>query len=159
MKQYFYSDGLAKHGPYSFEELRGKKISRNTMVWFHPMKDWQPAGEIPELEELFIMEPPEVKSGRSGRVMTDQIYTVHNRPPRTYLVESILVTFFCCMPFGIVGIINAARVESQFNSGDLEGAKRSSEEAGRWTKIGFWLGIAIVMVYLVFMLFGIVFNL
>ena len=104
------------------------------------------------------MEPPEVKSGKSGKVMTDQIYTAHNRPPRTSLVESILVTFFCCMPFGIVGIINAARVESQFNSGDLEGARRSSGEAGRWTKICFWLGIAVVMVYLVFMLFGIVFN-
>ena len=63
------------------------------------MKDWQKAGEIPELEELFIMEPPEVKSGRSGRVMTDQVYTAHNRPPRTLLVETITGDFLLLYAF------------------------------------------------------------
>ena len=31
-----------------------------------------------------------------------------NVQPKTWLVESILVTLFCCLPFGIVGIVNAA---------------------------------------------------
>lgn len=39
-------------------------------------------------------------------------------PPKNHLVEAILVTLFCCLPFGIVGIINAARVENAFYSGD-----------------------------------------
>src|SRR4029079_6010877 len=37
-----------------------------------------------------------------------------NRPPKSWLAESILVTLFCCMPFGIAGIVNASRVESRF---------------------------------------------
>ncbi len=28
-------------------------------------------------------------------------------PPKNHLVEAILVTLFCCLPFGIVGIVNA----------------------------------------------------
>lgn len=72
-----------------------------------------------------------------------------NQPPKTWLLESILVTLFCCLPFGIAGIVNAAKVESRFYAGDIEGAKRASHEAGKWTKIGFWLGLAGVVIYLI----------
>jgi hypothetical protein len=73
-----------------------------------------------------------------------------SRPPKTWLVESILVTLFCCLPFGIVGIINASKVESRFYSGDVDGAIRASEEAARWTKIGFWVGLSVVVLYFLF---------
>lgn len=150
MKQYYYSDGLKKHGPFSLEELRHKKLNRNTMVWTDPMEKWIPAEQLPELEGSFSQEPPEVESGRySEKSLSDQ------RPPRTWLVESILVTVFCCLPFGIAGIVNAARVESRFSCGDVEGARRSSEEAGKWTKIGFWIGVAWVAICFAFIAFGI----
>lgn len=61
--------------------------------------------------------------------------------PRTWLVESILVTFICCMPFGIVGIIHAAKVNDLWNIGDTVAALEASREARRWTMIGFWLGL------------------
>ena len=35
-------------------------------------------------------------------------------PPKTWLVESILVTLFCCLPFGVVAIVNSSKVESHF---------------------------------------------
>ncbi len=63
-------------------------------------------------------------------------------PPKNWLVEAILVTLFCCLPFGIVGIVFAAQVNSKYVSGDYDGALQASREAGKWTKIGFWLGIA-----------------
>jgi hypothetical protein len=70
--------------------------------------------------------------------------------PKTWMVESILVTLFCCLPFGIAGIVNAANVSSRFNAGDLDGAKLASQSAGKWTKIGFWIGIIAIVLYLVF---------
>jgi hypothetical protein len=63
-------------------------------------------------------------------------------PPKNWLVEAILVTIFCCLPFGIVGIVFASQVNSKYSSGDYSGALQASREAGKWTKIGFWLGIA-----------------
>ena len=156
MREYFYSDGLTKHGPFSLDELKEKQLSRNTMVWKHPMEKWIPAEELPELQEYFSTQPPEFRSsGRSESPLPQSSYEAEQRPPRTWLIESILVTIFCCLPFGIAGIINAAKVESRFNCGDLSGAKRSSEEAGKWTKIGFWIGIASIAIYFVFMLFAI----
>ncbi len=68
--------------------------------------------------------------------------------PKNWLVESILVTIFCCLPFGIVGIINAAQVSSRYAAGQYEEAERSSREAGKWTKIGFWIGLAVIALYI-----------
>ena len=74
-------------------------------------------------------------------------YFQQQNPPKSYLVESILVTVFCCMPFGIVGIVNAANVESRFKNGDYDGAIKASEEAKRWTMIGFWAGLIFGILY------------
>lgn len=70
-------------------------------------------------------------------------------PPKNYLVESILVLLFCCLPFGIVGLINAARVESTFYAGDEDEAARLSHEAGKWVKIGFFTGLCVIVLYFV----------
>ena len=32
-------------------------------------------------------------------------------PPSTWLITAILTTIFCCMPFGLAGVVYAARVE------------------------------------------------
>lgn len=71
-------------------------------------------------------------------------------PPKNWLVESILVTIFCCLPFGIAGIVFASRVNSAWTAGDFAGAQKASQEAGKWTKIGFFVGIAVnVILWLV----------
>jgi hypothetical protein len=59
-----------------------------------------------------------------------------------WLVEAILVTLLCCLPFGVVGIIFAAQVNTKQQAGDMEGAEKSRREAAKWTKLGFWIGIA-----------------
>ncbi|HEX5553787.1 MAG TPA: CD225/dispanin family protein [Chitinophagaceae bacterium] len=69
--------------------------------------------------------------------------------PKNWLVESILVTIFCCLPFGIVGIIFAAQVNSKFDGGDYPGALKASKDAGKWTKIGFFVGIAVIVIGLI----------
>jgi len=69
--------------------------------------------------------------------------------PKNWLVESILVTIFCCLPFGIAGIVNAASVNSRYDAGDYAEAARLSQQAGKWTKIGFWVGIAVIAIYII----------
>jgi Interferon-induced transmembrane protein len=67
--------------------------------------------------------------------------------PKNWLIESILATIFCCLPFGVAGIVFAAQVNSKYDEGDYEGALRSSKEAGRWTKISFFVQLAIVILW------------
>ncbi len=39
------------------------------------------------------------------------------------LVQAILVTAFCCLPFGIVSIVFAAQVNGKVAAGDVRGAR------------------------------------
>ena len=73
-----------------------------------------------------------------------------------WLVEAILVTLLCCLPFGAVGIIFAAQVNTKQQAGDMEGAEKSRREAAKWTKIGFWVGLGCIILYFLFwVVFGV----
>ena len=58
-----------------------------------------------------------------------------------YLVGSILVTLFCCLPFGVIGIIYAAQANSKLACGDLPGALAAARTAKTFTWWGFILGL------------------
>lgn len=60
-----------------------------------------------------------------------------------YLLPSILVTFCCCLPLGVVAIIFAAQVNSKQAAGDIAGAMEASRKAKMFCWIAFGLGILI----------------
>jgi len=67
--------------------------------------------------------------------------------PESNLVWAILVTIFCCLPFGIVAIVYAAQVDAMLNSGDYEGACESSEKARNWCIASMVCGIIWAIFY------------
>ena len=73
------------------------------------------------------------------------IATPRNGAPQeeipTHLLRSILVTIFCCLPLGIVGIVYASKVSSLMTSGRIDEAKAASESAGKWSLWGLILGL------------------
>lgn len=152
MKKYFYTIGTNNYGPFTLDELKEKKISRETKVWFQGLGEWKPAGEVPELTEIFKLVPPPITKSNPNIKNMDNLN--NQKPPKTWLVESILVTLFCCLPFGIAGIVNASKVESRFYAGDIEGANRSSADAKKWTTISFWIGLAVGLIYLIVAIVG-----
>ncbi len=42
-----------------------------------------------------------------------------------------------------MGIVKASNVESMWRRGDMVGAEAASQSAGFWTKLGFWIGLAL----------------
>lgn len=163
MKQYYYSDGTKKVGPFSLEELKAQNITRDTPVWCHPMPKWKAAGEIPDLEELFGTVPPDLNNvepkQEHRQERKQENYTSKPPMPKTWLVESILATLFCCLPFGIIGIVYAARVESSYSRGDYQTADRSSKEAGRWTKLSIFLALALYILIFILIASGVTIGL
>ncbi|HEX3998915.1 MAG TPA: CD225/dispanin family protein [Pirellulales bacterium] len=65
----------------------------------------------------------------------------------SYLVQSILATCFCCMPFGIVAIVYAAQVGSKLAVGDYSGAQLSSDSAKMWCWISFGIWVVGAVIY------------
>ena len=72
-----------------------------------------------------------------------------------YLVQAILTTVFCCLPFGIVAIVYAAQVNSKLAGGDLQGALDSSGKAKTWTWVAFLCGLVPMLFYVVLMIIGV----
>jgi hypothetical protein len=58
-----------------------------------------------------------------------------------YLTQSILVTLCCCLPFGIVAIVNAAKVNPLIAAGDYAQAQEASDAAKKWCMVSFVLGV------------------
>lgn len=67
--------------------------------------------------------------------------------PKTWLVEAILATLFCCMPFGLVGIVYASKVSAYFESGNEAAAQMASAEAKKWTLITVGVGVLWWLLY------------
>ncbi len=68
--------------------------------------------------------------------------------PDNYLVWSILVTLFCCLPFGVVAIVKSCAVDSAYNSGNLELAQAEAAAAKKWCLIGACIGAVTGFLYI-----------
>ena len=71
-----------------------------------------------------------------------------------YLAQAILVTLFCCVPFGIVGIVYAAQVNGKLVAGDYAGAVEDSRKARTWCWLSFGIGLGWVVIWLFFAIVG-----
>lgn len=70
--------------------------------------------------------------------------------PDNYLVWAILTTVLCCLPFGIVSIVNSTKVNTLWAQGDVAGAQAASEAAKKWAKIAAIVGVIAGVLYAIF---------
>lgn len=75
--------------------------------------------------------------------------------PNNYLAWAIISTVLCCLPFGIVAIVYASKVDPAWSSGDRLGAERASRMAKNWTIAAVVPGVLIMLLYIGLMLFGV----
>lgn len=69
--------------------------------------------------------------------------------PNNYLVWSILTTLFCCLPLGIVAIIQSTKVDSLYSGGQYAAADKASADAKKWNVWGLGIGLVVVVLYLI----------
>lgn len=165
MREYYYLIGQTKMGPYSLDELLKQPLSRDTKIWYDGLPNWTNAVDMPEFAGYFASSPPPPpapaapppppQASTGGYMPPPQPQRPNAPMPKNWLIESILVTLFCCLPFGIAGIVFASRVESRFYAGDLEGAEYNAREAAKWTKIGFFVGLGVIILYVLFIIIGV----
>ena len=164
MKKFHYTDGKNSFGPFSLEELKSQGITPETYIWTSELTTWTKAKDVAEVSGLFTQQtiptPPPINPVTENNTNASyQPYTSseaqqqsvnYERPPKTYLVESILSTIFCCWLLGIPSIIYAASVEKKFYSGDRIGAEEASKNAKKWMLINIGASILSWLLYLGF---------
>ena len=66
-----------------------------------------------------------------------------------YLVPAI-ISLFCCLPLGVVGVIFAAQVNGKVAAGDTAGALDASKKAKMFSFIAIGLGLLGIVCYVLF---------
>ncbi len=67
--------------------------------------------------------------------------------PNNYLVWSILVTLFCCLPFGIVAIVKSSQVSGLWAQGRYAEAQASADAAKKWVIWSAVAGVVVAIIY------------
>ncbi len=68
------------------------------------------------------------------------------REPDNYLVWAILVTVFCCLPFGIVSLVYSTKVSGLWAQGRYPEAQTAADNAKKWAIIGAVVGVAAAVI-------------
>ncbi|MDR0844816.1 MAG: CD225/dispanin family protein [Tannerella sp.] len=164
MNDYYYLNGNNKVGPFSLDSLKGQPITPATLVWNSTLPDWVEAGSLAELKDFFVSAaasapaPPtpvqQVPYNAGGNTYNNN-YGNSGQPPMpdNYLVWAILTTVLCCLPLGIVSIINSSKVSSLYAIGDYAGAQSASESAKKWA---IWSAIIGPILYIIFVIIYVV---
>lgn len=166
------------------QKIRRGEIDGNNLVWCEGMAEWKPLSRVAELsgeaispastavdasETLLVKPTPVLPSQQlGGSVPLPQPPAYHGNYVApvipTYMWQSVTATvvglIFCCflgMPFGIVAIVYASKVEGLRVQGDLFGATIASNNAKTWMILAFVcsaLGFAMNVFYLLAALFS-----
>lgn len=161
MKYYIILNGR-QAGPFEENQLLSMGVTRSTMVWREGMQNWQEAGQLAELAYLFNNNNGNSNGNFQGGQTQqpprwDQYqgnYSPYNSNippmPKTWLVESILATLFCCLPFGIAGIVYASKVSTSYLMGNYALAQKQSDDAKKWTLISVLAGLASIIISIIY---------
>ena len=67
--------------------------------------------------------------------------------PSNWLWQSIIATVLCCIPFGIVGIVYATKVDSNYYNGRYAEAERAAGKAKIWTLLAVGAGLLYIIIW------------
>jgi len=68
MKKYYLQNENESIGPFSKDELKEQKITKETLVWTGDLPDWIPAGQVDELKAVLLCIPPPIKNKTSESI-------------------------------------------------------------------------------------------
>lgn len=142
-------------GPVTVDEIRAA-LHAGSMTYDYVycavgMKEWKPVvslpGLVPEMPAAAPgapSVPPVPPTGGAGVPVPS---SVPMAKPDNYLVMSIIMTIFCCLPLGVVAIVKASQVDSLWAQGLQAQARVASDSAKTWCWASFWCGLVPVLLY------------
>lgn len=82
--------------------------------------------------------------------------SVRQPKPNNNLVWGILTTLFCCLPLGIVSIINASKVDSLYQQGKYAEAQAAAAQAKKFAMWALIAGVAAWIIYIILFAAGVI---
>lgn len=162
---WYYSEQGQQKGPVSESELQSLvsngTVQPSDLIWREGMTDWLPVGQVPEISgSAPAAAPPAAPVSPAAPAAPINPYASpaaggaapqHRGPTPDIpnnLVWAILATVFCCVPFGIVAIVYASKVDNLVRLGDFAGAQKASDQAKTWSWVSCGATLLVTVVYI-----------
>jgi len=147
--QWYYSKHGTQLGPVDIQVLRHKvatgEVSPSDLVWRDGMPDWLPSSQVPDLRPTAAA--PIVGGNLNSPYAPPQAQPYQPVPyvniPNN-LWQSIVVTLLCCLPFGVVAIVYAAKVDSLKRTGQIPEAMAAAANSRKWCNISVIAWFAVI---------------
>lgn len=78
--------------------------------------------------------------------------------PDSNLIWAVLSTCLCCVPLGVVSIVYASKVDSDYASGNYNSAYENAQKARKWAIWAMIAGAVYVFLIIVFYILMILFS-
>lgn len=98
--------------------------------------------------------PPAIPAPPSPEVYISQDDDIPPLKPSNWLWQSIVATILCCIPFGIVGIVFAAKVDSLYYNKNYTEAEVAANKAKTWTLLAVGAGLVYLIIWIILMVTG-----
>lgn len=98
MNQFYYSDGKNQLGPFSFDELKTKNITKETLVWYEGLPEWTEAGKLELLSILLKPVPPPITKNTTPPPIPEKQPVVNGRSKKKFIIIGGLA-------IGVIGLV------------------------------------------------------
>jgi uncharacterized BrkB/YihY/UPF0761 family membrane protein len=147
MKMYFYEVNGSKQGPFTFQELKEKKISNHTLIWHSELENWTQASKIEELKEILINEPPPLPR---------QMEFVSVNGMKKKHIKSLKFSLLLALVLSILFVVYLCNSDLETGSNRIYLSDSEKSNIGLWGFKFFWFTYPIFFV--VIFLFNIIRN-
>lgn len=151
---YYINENGQQYGPFTIDQLRMRGITGETPVWCEGMPQWTKAQKVPELYSLIIPQQNYPYQQAQQRP-TEPCPNNH----MTMAIIATVMTFLCCRIiggiFGILSIVSANKVDSNWRLGNYNEAYRQADKAKTWAIASFIaaaIGLIISVLYVIFVI-------
>lgn len=132
MKKYFLNDGSQQTGPFDIEELKSKKLNRDTPVWFEGLDEWTTIGNVEELKEVIAVTPPpfstKMTSPPSVKKTTAQTKVYVERAKQSSSSGRKLLIYCGIIVLGLIGYFFYNQIQQQQYQNDRQNVINAEEE-------------------------------
>ncbi len=128
-----FINGTKRHGEVRLNTSDIVRIGNTTLPW----------------QTYFNNVGGTVFPGGGGGTVVDPVRNPPTPKPSNFLVCAILSTIFCCMPFGIVSIVYASKVDVLWYACNYREAQEASSKARTWFWWSFATGLILNIIILV----------
>jgi hypothetical protein len=160
MANWFLQQGEQRLGPMPVEALRDMaangQVAATDLVWTDGMASWQPASSQPWFQTgVAPYQPPYAPPpvfGQPAQPYVQPGSILGGQQP--YIAEppsltgwSIAVLLCCCLPGGIIGLVQSNKVKSQWAAGNYAEAQATYNTAKNWLIGSAIAGVIINIIY------------